>query len=235
MLTLVLLDLWPVAFDALMRRVAFANCMTEHELDFVCDAFEFDQTVLFRAKIGWHHEAFLLFRALFTRERIADFPIQRVSDRLSVLQGARTRFLFLLLKETNESTLALFRFFSSPEVLLSFRSFLGQISKESAHLLLLTCNSGLRFCFFNRLALRSSLCCQGSWLTDHLLQCRTIKPLLARNNVSCAAFRHCMAVGEWKGLLFLLHEVLLAWKLSFSNCLINDNALRILLSDVESL
>jgi hypothetical protein len=235
MLTLVLLDLWPAAFDALMRRIAFANRMVEHDLDFVRNAFEFDRTVLFRAKIGWHHEAFLLFRSLFNREKIADFSIQRVSVRLSVIQGARDRFLFFLLKETSEATLAPFRLFSTPGVLLSFRSLLGQISKESAHLLLLTCSSGLRFRFFNRPALRCPLCSQGSWLTEHLFQCKNIEPLLARNNVSYADFRHCMTVGDWKGLLFLLHEVLMTWKLSFSDCLIGDDALRVLLADAESL
>ncbi len=125
MLTLVLLDLWPATFEALMRRVAFSSRMTVHDLAFVRCAFEFDKTVLFRAKTGWHHEAFLLFRSLFTREKIADFSIQRVSDRLSVVQRARTRFLFCLLKETEESTLAPFRLFDSPDVLLSFRSLLG--------------------------------------------------------------------------------------------------------------
>ncbi len=44
-----------------------------------------------------------------------------------------------------------------------------------------------------------------------------------------------MRVGDWKGLLFLLHEMLLAWKLSFSDCLIDDEALGSLLSDAELL
>jgi hypothetical protein len=44
-----------------------------------------------------------------------------------------------------------------------------------------------------------------------------------------------MNAGEWKGLLFLLHEMLLAWKLSFPDCLISDEALSSLLSDAELL
>jgi hypothetical protein len=235
LVTLVLLDLWPATFDALMRRISFANRMTLHDLEFVRGAFEFDRSTLFRAKIGWHHEAFLLFRSLFNNERVTDFSIQRVSDRLSVLQGSRTRFLFFLLKETRESTLAPFRFFSSPEVLVSFQVLLGQISKESTHLILLTCTSGLRFRFFNRPALRCPLCSRESWLTEHLFQCKSIEPLLARNNVSFADFRHCMTIGEWKGMLFLLYEVLMAWKLSFTDCLIEDDSLSRLLTDAESL
>jgi hypothetical protein len=165
--------------------------------------------VLFRAKTGWHHDTFLLFRSLFTSERITNFSLQRVSDRLSAVRGARTRLLFFMLKETTESTLAPFRLFSSPDVLSSFRTLLGTVSRETSQILLLLCTSGHRFRFFSRPALRCPLCNQGSWLTEHLMTCILIEPILARNNISLATFRHCMSVWDWKKLLFLLHEVLL--------------------------
>jgi hypothetical protein len=94
LLSVVLLDLWPAEYDALARRVSFANRLTIHDLDFVRSAFEFDRTHLFRARVGWHYDGFLLFRSLFKREKIAEFDMQRVSSRLSVISGAKSRFLF---------------------------------------------------------------------------------------------------------------------------------------------
>jgi hypothetical protein len=185
--------------------------------------------------MGWHHDAFLLFRSLFTREKIVDFSLQRVSDRLAVVNRARTRLLFFMIKESSESTLAPFRLFNLPDVLSSFRTFIGTVSRETAHIVLLLCSAGHRFRFFSRPALRCPLCNQGSWLTDHLMTCAFVEPLLARNNISLAAFRRCMAEGAWKDLLFILHEVMLIWKNSFDDCAIDDLYLISMLTDANSI
>jgi hypothetical protein len=142
MLSLVILDLWPTVYSTMARRVSFAKKMRDHNLQFVCDAFEYDRTVLTGAQIGWHHEAFLLFRSMFTTEKAADFSFERVESRLVRIRHARVLFAFSLLQVSEEATLAPFRLFQTAEILTSFRSLLGQISKSSADTLLLCCSSG---------------------------------------------------------------------------------------------
>jgi hypothetical protein len=44
-----------------------------------------------------------------------------------------------------------------------------------------------------------------------------------------------MSDGDRTGLLFLLYELLLAWKLCFSDCLIEDEALQAMLTDAASI
>jgi hypothetical protein len=65
--------------------------------------------------------------------------------------------------------------------------------------------------------------------------CKSIEALLARNNVTVESFWLCMSEGDWKGLLFLLHELLLTWTNCFSDCLIEDGALQAILTDAVSL
>jgi hypothetical protein len=205
--------------------------MRDHVLSFVRDTFEFDRSVLFRAQAGWHHEAFLLFRSLFTKERAADFSLERIDEKLARLRNSRAQFVFSLLKVSDEVTLAPFRLFQSTEILVSFRSLLGVISKPSADLLLLCCSSGLRFRFFNRPTLRCPLCACGSWLTSHLFTCAMVEPILSRNGVSLCDFENGMSTGDWKAVLLALAETMTIWKNSFSDCLINDCVVQGLYTD----
>jgi hypothetical protein len=234
-ITLVLLDLWPATYDAISRRITFARKMSTHDLVFVRDAFIFDRTVLLRAKEGWHHETFLLFQSMFRSERVSDFSIDRISSRLAPISRSRTKFLFHLIQATEEVTLAPFRFFQTPEVLDSFRVMLGKISKTSADFTLLICSSGHRFQFFDRSALKCPLCSCSSWLTSHLFLCPVIEPLLARNGVRWEDFRMRMGQGDWREVLFLIHETLVTWKNSFQDCVIENDVLNKLLQDAEQL
>ncbi len=140
MLSLVVLDLWPAVYSAMSRRISFSRKMRDYELQFVRDTFDFDRTVLFCAQVGWHHEAFFLFRSMFTKEKTADFSFERVETRLTRIRNARTQFVFALIQVSDEATLAPFRLFQTVEVLNSFRSLLGRLSKPSADLLLLCCS-----------------------------------------------------------------------------------------------
>jgi hypothetical protein len=229
-LTIVLFDLWPANFEVMSRRVSFARKMRDHDLNFVRDAFFFDQTLM-RAKEGWHHETFLIFQSMFTSEKVSDFNLDRVSTRLAPITRSRTRFLFHLLAATDEATLAPFRLFQSVEVLVSFRELLGSISKNSADLLLLLCSSGHRFRFFEHTALKCPLCSCSSWLTNHLFTCPIIEPLLARNGVTWEDFEKNMGEGKWKEVLFSLHEVVTIWRNSFETCTIDDVVLNSLYTD----
>ncbi len=235
LLSLVVLDLWPAAYMAMARRISFWRKMRDHELQFVRDSFDFDRTALFIAHVGWHHEAFLLFRSMFSREKVAEFSFERVEARLSRIANARAQFVFSLLQVSDEATLAPFRLFQSHEVLVSFRSFLGQISKSSADTLLLCCSSGHRFRFFNRPALRCPLCASGSWLTSHLFSCKMVEPILSRNGVTLTEFENGMRVGDWKAVLFFLAESLTLWKNSFTDCLLEDCVIQGLLTDANLL
>jgi hypothetical protein len=235
MLSLVVLDLWPPVYSAMVRRITFARKMIGHELQFVRDAFVFDKTVLARAQTGWHHDAFVLFRSMFTSEKAADFTIDRAESRLIRIKHARAPFAFSLLQVSDEATMAPFRLFQSVETLISFRLFLGKISKSSADILLLCCSSGHRFRFFNRAALRCPLCSNASWLTPHLFSCPMIEPVLARNGVSLCDFEDGMREGNWKRVMFCLAESLTIWKNSFSDCVLEDTAIYGLLQDACNL
>jgi hypothetical protein len=235
MLSLVILDLWPPAYEALSRRVSFANRLMAHDLSFVRSAFEFDRNILFRAQLGWHYDTFLLFRSLFNREKAADFSIDRVATRIQVIVQVRTRFVFFMIKESDEATLAPFRLFESVEVLQSFRSFLGQISISSAHLVVLICSSGHRFRFFEWAAVKCPFCPSNSWLTSHLFTCPMVEPVLARNGVLLTNFESSMRTGNWRSLLHLLFETLTVWKNSFVDCIIDDCAIQTLHQDALTL
>jgi hypothetical protein len=80
--------------------------MKVHDLNFVRDAFFFDQTLM-RTKEGWHHEIFLIFQSMFTSEKVWDFNVDRVSSRLAPISRSRTRFLFHLLAATDETTVVI--------------------------------------------------------------------------------------------------------------------------------
>jgi hypothetical protein len=209
--------------------------MRNHELQFVRDAFDFDRTALFIARVGWHHEAFFLFRSMFAKEKAAEFSFERVESRLVRIANARAQFVFSLLQVSDEATLAPFRLFQSFEVLVSFRSLLGQISKLSADILLLCCSSGHRFRFFNRPALRCPLCASGSWLTSHLFSCKMVEPILRRNGASLDEFEKGMSSGDWKAVLFSLAESLTIWKNSFADCLFEDSVIQGLLTNANML
>ncbi len=234
-LIVVLFDLWPANFEALSRRVAFVRKMCDHDLAFVRDAFSFDRTTMMRAQDGWHNETFLLFQSMFRSERISDFSIDRIFSRLSPIARSRTQFLYHLLQATDEATLAPFRLFKSPDILISFREMISTVSKPTADFLLLICSSGHRFRFFNRTTLKCPLCPCSSWLTAHLFTCPMVKNLLARNGASWDAFKLRMRNGEWKEVLLLLHEVTLIWKNTFYDCAFDDVTLNTLLRDAELL
>jgi hypothetical protein len=230
-LTIVLFDLWPANFEALSRRVSFAKKMQNHDLEFVRDTFVFDRSLM-RTKEGWHYQSFLIFQSMFNSEKIADFNMDRVSSKLSPFsRSVRTRFLFHLLRVTDEATLAPFRLFESVEVLESFRELLGSISKSSADTLLLFCSSGHRFRFFEYSALKCPLCSCSSWLFNHLFTCRVTEPLLVRNGVSWEDFETNMGKGKWKEVLFLLHETMTVWRNSFTTCVIDDLTMNSLYDD----
>jgi hypothetical protein len=233
-LTLVTFDLWPANFEALMRRVSFANKMQSHDLTFVRDAFLFDRTLM-RVKSGWHYETFLIFQSMFKSERASEFSIERVQTRLSPLSRARTRFLYHLLAATDEVTLAPFRIFESEQVLISFRALLGKVSKSTANLLLLICSSGHRYRFFEHTALKCPLCSHSSWLTSHLFTCPIVENYLTRNGVTWGDFEQGMRRGKWREVLFLVHEVMTVWKNSFPTCSIDDVILTTLSIDANNL
>jgi hypothetical protein len=234
-ISLVLLDLWPASYEAMSRRVSFARKMRDHDLEFVQNAFLFDRTVLMRSQTGWHHDSFVIFRSMFKSERLANFDFDRVTSRFAPIARSRLAFLFCLLQATDEVTMAPFRLFRTPDVLSSFREFLGTISRPSAELVLLFCSSGLRFRFFDRTTLKCPLCSNSSWLTGHLFSCPITEPLLARNGVIWEDFRASMAEGEWKRDLLQIHEVLTVWKNSFELRLIDDTMLQNLLVDAGRL
>jgi hypothetical protein len=161
--------------------------------------------------------------------------MQRVGARLGVIANAKSRFLFFMIKESEEATLAPFRLFESVDVLLSFRSFIGSISLSSAQLVLLLCTSGHRFRFFDRSTIKCPFCPSNSWLTGHLFSCSMVEPTLARNGVTLCAFEEAMRVGSWKRVLFLFFEVLTIWKNSFADCTIEDSTIQILWDDAIAL
>jgi hypothetical protein len=233
-LTIVLFDLWPASFEAMSRRISFARKMSDHDLLFVRDAFLFDRSLL-RVKEGWHHASYLIFQCMFRSEKAADFSIDRVSARLCPLTRSQTRFLFHLLKVSDEAALAPFCLFETVEVLISFCEFLGTISKSSADFLLLILTSGHCFRFFHRTALNCPLCSSSSWLTEHLFNCAVVKTLLARNGVTWEDFMEQMGLGQWRGILFMLHEVMTIWKNTFETCMFEDTLLEMLYQDARTM
>jgi hypothetical protein len=229
-LTIVLFDLWPANYDAMSRRISFAEKMRNHDLNFVRDAFLFDRTLM-RTKEGWHHQSFLIFQSMFRNKTAAEFSMDRASSRLSPISRSRTQFLFHLLRVTDEVTLAPFRLFETVEIMVSFCELIGSISKSTADLLLLFCSSGHRFRFFEYVALKCPLCSCSSWLFNHLFTCAVTEPLLARNGIFWADFETNMGKGKWREVLFLLHEVLTVWKNSFTTCTIDDVTMTLLYDD----
>jgi hypothetical protein len=47
------------------------------------------------------------------------------------------------------------------------------------------------------------------------------------NNVSHEAFVHCLTDGDWRGLLYILTEVMAVWRNSFSDCVFDETMLRV--------
>ncbi len=116
-------------------------------------------------------------------------------------------------------------------------TFLGKFKwcLGSADFILLVCSSGHRFRFFDRTALKCPLCSCSSWLTSHLFSCPAVELLLARNGVRWDDFKLRMGKGEWREVLFLIHETMTTWKNTFQDCVIEDDVLCILLRDAEQL
>jgi hypothetical protein len=194
-----------------------------------------DRTIMFRSRQGWFYDTFKIYQSLFCSADPVNFDFLSVMTRLDPLRSSRSRFTFLLLKETDDTTLAPFRLFESVEVFDSFRSMLGTVSKDSASLVLLFCSSGIRFRFLAR-ASHFCPCCGTPWLTSHFFTCTVVEPQLARNDIYLASFQESLRVGEWAKVLFLIYEMLLLWKSWFvSDCILDDAALTNLKTDGEFL
>jgi hypothetical protein len=228
----VVLGLWPAAFEALLRRLSLYRAMLNHELPAIRDSLSFDRVTLFREHQGWYYECFIIYKSLFTRAEIHVFDFESVMTRLESVTRSREEFLFVLLKETEETTLEPFRCFDSPTVLASFRQLLSQVSHQTASMILIFCSSGLRFRFF---AHTSILCpaCRRPWLTEHLFRCTAVEHLLAWNNVTYENFCSSMRDGQWARAVGSMIEVLRVWKSWAVSCEIDDELLMVMSSDIE--
>ncbi len=228
----VIFDLWPVAFEMLLRRLTFLRSMTNHDLTAIRDSFIFDRQILFREHQGWHFECFLIYRSLFLNAAVHDFDFESVMHRLETLTRSKDDFLFALLKESEETTLGPFRCFASARVLSSFREMLGRVSRRTASMILIFCSSGLRFRFFSHTAI---LCpaCRRPWLTEHLFTCSAVEQLLAWNAISYEAFCSSMREGDWVHVLGTMVEVLRVWKSWAVACEIDDDLLTTMTNDIS--
>ncbi len=226
----VIFDLWPAAFEALLRRITFLRSMLNHDLPAIRDSFAYDRLTLFRERQGWHHECFLIYRSLFLNATIHDFDFESVMGRLKPLTRSKNDFLFILLKQSEESTMAPFRCFVSAEVLASFREMLGQVSRPTASMILVFCSSGLRFRFFSHPTI---LCpaCRRPWLTEHLFKCNAVEQLLAWNAITYEAFCSFMGNGAWGQVIGVIVEVLRVWKSWAVGCEIEDDLLTTMSND----
>jgi hypothetical protein len=226
----VILDLWPAAFEALLRRITFLRSMSNHELPAIRDSFAYDRLTLFREHQGWHYECFLIYRSLFLNAAIHDFDFESVMGRLEVLTRSKSEFLFILLKQTEETTLSPFCCFDSADVLDSFRTMLGQVSRQTASMILIFCSSGLRFRFFSHSTI---LCpaCRRPWLTEHLFKCNAVEQLLAWNAITYETFCSHMGKGEWGRVIWSIVEVLRVWKSWAVSCAIEEDLLKTMTND----
>jgi hypothetical protein len=62
-----------------------------------------------------------------------------------------------------------------------------------------------------------------------------VEPVLARNGVTFHNFEEAMREGNWKSLLFLMHEMLIVWKNSFADSVIEESAIQLLRADALTL
>jgi hypothetical protein len=230
----VILGLWPAAFDALLRRFALFCSMSNHELPAIRDSLSFDRLTLFCEHKGWYYDCFVIYRSLFTQAEIHTFDFASAMTRLEVLTRSKDDFLFVLLREIEETTMEPFRCFGSPAVLASFRRLLGQVSCETASMILIFCSSGLRFRFF---AHTSVLCpaCRRPWITEHLFRCKAVEQLLAWNNISYENCCSSMRDGSWATVIGSMVEVMKTWKSWAISCNIDDDLLTRMMNDIEQL
>ncbi len=228
----VVLDLWPAAFEALLRRLSLYRAMLNHKLPAIRDSLSFDRGTLFREHQGWYYECFVIYQSLFKRAEIHAFDFESVMTRLELVTRSKEEFLFVLLKETEETTLEPFRCFDSPAVLASFRQLLSQVSRQTASMILTFCSSGPRFRFF---AHTSILClaCRRPWLTEHLFRCAAVEQLLAWHDVTYKGFHSAMRDGLWARAVGNMIEVLRVWKSWAISCAIDDELLTVMTNDVE--
>jgi hypothetical protein len=233
-ITQVIFDMWPAAFEALLRRITFLRSMSNHELPAIRDSFAYDRLSLFRERQGWHHECFLIYRSLFLNATIHDFDFESVMGRLEILTRSKDEFLFTLLKQSEETTMSPFRCFTSVHTLASFRAMLGQVSRQTASMILVFCSSGLRFRFFSY---PTVLCpaCRRPWLTEHLFKCVAVEQLLAWNAISYETFCSLMSTGEWGQVIGVIVEVLRVWKSWAVACEIEEDLLTMMTNDAAQL
>jgi hypothetical protein len=161
------------------------------------------------------------------------FDFESVMTRLEALTRSKDDFLFVLLKETEETTMEPFRCFGSPAVLASFRQLLSQVSHETASMLLIFCSSGLRFRFFAHHT--SILCpaCRSPWLTEHLFRCKAVEHLLAWNNVPYENFCSFLREGSWALVIGSAVEVMRVWKSWAISCEVDDDLLMRMTNDID--
>jgi hypothetical protein len=227
----VIFDLWPAAFEALLRRLTFLRSMMNHDLAATRDSFAFDRLILFREHQGWHYECFLIYRSLFLHTTIHNFDFEAVMCRLEALTRSKDDFLFILLKESEETTIGPFRCFASACVLASFREMLSRVSRQTASMVLIFCSSGLRFRFFSHPAILCPVC-RRPWLTEHLFKCDAVEQLLAWNAISYESFCLAMRNGAWGQVIGVIVEVLRVWKSWAVSCEIDDALLTTMTSDI---
>jgi hypothetical protein len=231
-MTLVLFDLWPPAYECLLRRFTFFRSLTSHDLTFVRECLLFDSSILLKERQGWFHDSFLIYRSLFVNATLPEFDFESTMTRIGAINRSRLDFLFLMLTSTDEVTMAPFRCFRSSEILTSFRSMLGKISLKSASLILTFCSSGMRFRFFDRASVTCPSC-RRSWLTEHMFACPAVEPVLARNGISYSSFCDSIRDGKWGVMIMMIYEVLTTWKSWAVFCAISEDDLNLLLRDRE--
>jgi hypothetical protein len=186
---------------------------------------------LFREHQGWHYEFCLIYRSLFLQADIHTFDFESVMCRLETLTRSKGEFLFVLLMQTEETTMGPFRCFGSPRILASFRSMLNRVSRQTASMILIFCSSGLRFRFFSHTTI---LCpaCRRPWLTEHLFKCNAAEQLLAWNDISYESFCSFMCDGAWGRVIGVIVEVLRVWKSWAVACEIEDDLLTTMTNDI---
>jgi hypothetical protein len=227
----VIFDLWPPAYECLLRRFTFFQSLTTHDLTFVRNCLLFDRACLLKDRQGWYYDSFLIYQSLFVNATLPAFDFEANMSRLQAINRSRHDFLFLMLSSTDEVTMEPFRCFRSPATLSSFRGMLGKISLSSASLILSFCSSGMRFRFFNRSAVTCPACRRVSWLTKHMFECPVVGSILARNGIDYTSFCASIRDGKWDVMITLIHETLTTWKSWAVFCEIPEDELNRLFCD----
>lgn len=109
-------------------------------------------------------------------------------------------------------TLSLFRSFSEPSVLHSYRSFLESLPFPQLRLVIIFCSSLLRY----RLCSISCEYCQlcgCKWLWDHFFSCQNLDvvSLTTSCELVLAMVLSQVELGQWEAFLHYVRFYLLAW------------------------